>query len=108
MSCFSGSKQNYRSLAKALSPKLHRPVYTLVRAFNHPSSRSDPIIELNQDLRNHGSSPHAGPMDYATMAEDVAAFFKQHALKQPILLGHSMYVPPSYALVIVRWLITLI
>lgn len=31
-------------------------------------------------------------MDYATMAQDVAAFFQEHNLSKPILFGHSMCV----------------
>ena len=45
---------------------------------------------LDQDLRNHGESPHAPRNDYPAMAEDVAAFLAQHGLKNPTLIGHSM------------------
>lgn len=52
------------------------------------------IQDLNayQDLRNHGSSPHAQPLDYSTMANDVLTFCQKHSLEKVTLLGHSMYV----------------
>jgi len=42
------------------------------------------------DQRNHGRSPHASPMDYGTMAEDLRSFFDQHGIRQASVLGHSM------------------
>ncbi len=42
------------------------------------------------DLRNHGASPWAEPMDYAAMAEDVAAFIAARGLGRVALIGHSM------------------
>jgi pimeloyl-ACP methyl ester carboxylesterase len=42
------------------------------------------------DQRNHGRSPHASAMDYATMAEDLRQFFDQHGIRQASVLGHSM------------------
>jgi pimeloyl-ACP methyl ester carboxylesterase len=66
-----GSKQNWRSLSKAFAKETNRPVYTL-------------------DLRNHGASPHGEDMTYATMAEDILAFFAKHSLSNVSLIGHSM------------------
>ena len=69
----SGSKQNWRSIAKNLSKTMQRDVYTL-------------------DLRNHGESPHLKSVTYTDMAQDIAAFVQQHQLKDIILLGHSLSV----------------
>jgi len=64
-----GSKRNWAGIAKALSAHYH--VYCL-------------------DLRNHGDSPWAEPMDYPSMAGDVQAFIKAHALHGARVIGHSM------------------
>ncbi|KAK4513489.1 uncharacterized protein ATC70_005490 [Mucor velutinosus] len=66
-----GSKQNWTSLAKAMSNRLSRDVYTI-------------------DLRNHGDSPHTAEHTYDAMTKDLMAFIDQQNLKNPILLGHSM------------------
>ncbi|TFY83484.1 hypothetical protein EWM64_g527 [Hericium alpestre] len=66
-----GMKRNWLSLSKAFAKDLQRPVYSL-------------------DLRNHGSSPHAEPMNYQAMANDVLHFFENHSLTNVSLLGHSM------------------
>jgi len=42
------------------------------------------------DLRNHGASPHAPGMDYATQAEDVAETLGALGIERTLLLGHSM------------------
>ncbi len=42
------------------------------------------------DLRNHGASPHAAGMAYATMAEDVFATLAAMAALPCAVLGHSM------------------
>lgn len=64
-----------------------------------PQVPQTPLPSLNlpvnlylQDLRNHGESPHAAPMNYSTMADDVAALLDSQQLRQPVLLGHSMCV----------------
>ncbi|KAI1106097.1 alpha/beta-hydrolase [Jackrogersella minutella] len=66
-----GSKKNNRSVSKVLARDLQRHVYTV-------------------DLRNHGESPHAPRHDYLAMADDVAAFIRDHGLREPALIGHSM------------------
>ena len=42
------------------------------------------------DLRNHGASPHAEGMDYATMVGDVLGWLDARGLGRVTLLGHSM------------------
>ncbi|THC90757.1 hypothetical protein EYZ11_009781 [Aspergillus tanneri] len=58
-----GSKQNNRSISKALARDLKRQVFTL-------------------DLRNHGHSFHAEEHNYSVMAEDVTKFIRQQNLDQ--------------------------
>ncbi|KAK4042912.1 Alpha/Beta hydrolase protein [Parachaetomium inaequale] len=50
------------------------------------------------DLRNHGESPHDHRHDYPAMAADVADFIRQHGLKEPTLIGHSMGAKTAMAL----------
>ncbi len=45
---------------------------------------------LALDLRNHGKSPHAAPMDYETMTSDVLAWLDSQGLGKVSLMGHSM------------------
>jgi pimeloyl-ACP methyl ester carboxylesterase len=45
---------------------------------------------VQKDLRNHGSSPHAFPHTYDSLAADVLHFIKTHKLELPTLIGHSM------------------
>lgn len=42
------------------------------------------------DLRNHGLSPQSSEWDYPLMAADLKQFIEQHALQEPVLIGHSM------------------
>jgi esterase len=42
------------------------------------------------DLRNHGKSPHAEPMDYPAMMADVLAWMDAQGLGKVSLMGHSM------------------
>lgn len=42
------------------------------------------------DQRNHGRSPHSDEFTYEAMAADLAEFVADHALENPILVGHSM------------------
>jgi esterase len=42
------------------------------------------------DLRNHGASPHAPDMRYATMADDVLQTLDRFAALPATLMGHSM------------------
>jgi pimeloyl-ACP methyl ester carboxylesterase len=45
---------------------------------------------LSLDLRNHGASPHAAGMDYATLAADVLHTLAARDALPAALLGHSM------------------
>lgn len=42
------------------------------------------------DQRNHGKSPHTDDFSYQLMADDLREFLMQHAIQNPIILGHSM------------------
>ena len=64
-----GSSSNWRGVAKQLAA-----THTV----------------LSVDLRNHGASPWADSMDYTEMADDVLQLMDRLALKQPVVLGHSM------------------
>lgn len=66
-----GSKQNWRSLARAMAHDWGVPIYTL-------------------DMRNHGDSPHSASMSYMDMAGDVARFLAEHSLRDTALIGHSL------------------
>ncbi|KAK3903344.1 Alpha/Beta hydrolase protein [Staphylotrichum tortipilum] len=74
-----GSKKNNRTISKVLARDLGRHVYAV-------------------DLRNHGESPHETRHDYPAMAADVADFIRQHGLKEPTLIGHSMGAKTAMAL----------
>lgn len=78
-----GSKKNNRSVSRVLARDLGRHVYAV-------------------DLRNHGESPHAPRHDYAAMAEDVAGFIAEHALRDPTLVGHSMGAKTAMALALAQ------
>lgn len=45
---------------------------------------------LVPDLRNHGSSPHAAAMDYASLAADVGALLHAEGIERALLVGHSV------------------
>ena len=49
-------------------------------------------VNVLQDLRNHGDSPHNPYHNYKSMAEDVEGFIEEHNLHDPTLIGHSMLV----------------
>ncbi|PGH00617.1 hypothetical protein GX51_05716 [Blastomyces parvus] len=66
-----GSKQNNRSISKALGSRLKTRIYAL-------------------DLRNHGDSPHFQEHNYTSMADDVEEFIHDLKLGKPTLIGHSM------------------
>jgi pimeloyl-ACP methyl ester carboxylesterase len=65
-----GQSDNWTSVAKTLSEHGFQ-VYTL-------------------DSRNHGLSPHTIEWSYETMADDLSHFIKNHALTNPLCIGHSM------------------
>ncbi|PYI29541.1 alpha/beta-hydrolase [Aspergillus indologenus CBS 114.80] len=66
-----GSKQNNRSISRALARDLKCEIFTV-------------------DLRNHGHSFHAEEHNYSVMAEDVVRFMQQLKLEKAALIGHSM------------------
>ncbi|RKP12637.1 Alpha/Beta hydrolase protein [Piptocephalis cylindrospora] len=66
-----GSKQNWRSLSRALTGQTFVDVHAL-------------------DLRNHGESPQDSQMDYTVMAEDVAGYLEEQGIGRAFILGHSM------------------
>lgn len=64
-----GSADNWGTIGKALSTD-HRVVLV--------------------DSRDHGRSPHTDEVSYPLMAEDVHALFTKLAIKDAVLVGHSM------------------
>jgi len=85
-----------------------------VTAYGDPDDRGEPVVVLHglfgsgrnwmtiarrlaatrrvlaPDLRNHGASPWAEPMDYPAMAADVASVLVHQANRAVTLVGHSM------------------
>ena len=57
---------------------------------------------LAMDLRNHGTSPRADAMDYASMAADVAETMEAAGAAPAALLGHSMGGKTAMALALTR------
>lgn len=51
---------------------------------------SDNYHTFTLDMRNHGRSPHDSTFHYAAMVGDVLEFLDTHAVKDPVLIGHSM------------------
>lgn len=66
-----GSKSNYRHQCQTIANVTHTPVYAL-------------------DLRNHGDSEQALPIDYDTLSNDVYRFLQDHNLKKANLVGFSL------------------
>jgi esterase len=64
-----GSSDNWYSLSKVFSESF--TVYTV-------------------DQRNHGQSPHSDEFNYKLLTEDLEEFLKEHSIKDPIVIGHSM------------------
>lgn len=83
-----GTSVRSRRLLQRISPDRCIPWCVVVEIAHttlpHLSSRAE------QDLRNHGTSPHAEPHSYSVMASDVLYFFRTHHLLNVSLLGHSM------------------
>lgn len=101
-----GSKKNNRSISKWVNPPWTDPVFlTHFQSTRTWSWKTRLCIGKGttrktwprywwwcQDLRNHGESPHDWHHDYVHMADDVAGFIDQHDLRQPTIIGHSMWV----------------
>ncbi|KAJ3062072.1 hypothetical protein HDU98_002028 [Podochytrium sp. JEL0797] len=66
-----GAKQNWRSIAKQLTNKLHAQIITV-------------------DLRNHGDSPHTALHNYPSMSTDVFRLCDTLGIHKFTILGHSM------------------
>ena len=64
-----GSSRNWSTIGKALQDRFD--VHAL-------------------DLRNHGSSPHAGAMRWADMSADLQAYVDRNKIESMILMGHSL------------------
>jgi esterase len=54
------------------------------------------------DLRNHGESPHGLPMDFATMAGDVAETLASLGVGRMKIVGHSLGGKTAMALALTR------
>ena len=54
------------------------------------------------DLRNHGESPHGLPMDFATMADDVAETLASLGITSADVCGHSLGGKTAMALALMR------
>lgn len=68
-----GSKQNWRSLCKAIQQK------------------TEPYRQvIAVDARNHGESPHTEEHRYEDMIEDLVKLLKKNNINKAALLGHSM------------------
>lgn len=92
-----GSKQNWRSISKALHTKTTRKVwnYTIFRFFieNITSLWEKYSVVLQViaiDARNHGESPHSLEHRYVDLAEDINHFYKEHKIDKAVVIGHSM------------------
>ena len=85
-----------------------------MQLFYRPSGQGDPLIILHGlfgssdnwyslakvfaerfqvflvDQRNHGQSPHSSEFDYKLLTEDILEFIREHGIKKPVIMGHSM------------------
>ncbi|NGM19348.1 alpha/beta fold hydrolase [Roseomonas stagni] len=77
-----GAAQNFGAIQKAIAAKGRR------------------VLAL--DLRNHGNSPHAEGMGYATMAADVAETLQDAGAWPAAVIGHSMGGKVAMALALAR------
>jgi pimeloyl-ACP methyl ester carboxylesterase len=58
--------------------------------FTQAKLLSENFRTYSLDMRNHGQSPHDDTFDYPSMAADVLEFLETHAIRDPVLIGHSM------------------
>ena len=85
-----------------------------MKLFYRPSGQGDPLIILHGlfgssdnwytlakvfaerfqvflvDQRNHGQSPKSEEFDYKLLTEDLHEFIQDHAIRKPVIIGHSM------------------
>lgn len=80
---FLGNLKNWLSVGRKINQVQSRPVYAV-------------------DMRNHGSSQHASPMDNITMTRDLEKYLEEH-IDQPVCLaGHSMGAKVAMLLALLR------
>jgi esterase len=63
-------------------------------------AKSARVIAL--DLRNHGESPHGLPMDFATMAQDMAETLESLGVERAGIVGHSLGGKTAMALALTK------
>jgi pimeloyl-ACP methyl ester carboxylesterase len=64
-----GSSDNWFSLSKVFSEQF--TIYTI-------------------DQRNHGQSPQSDDFNYQLLTDDLEQFITEHAIANPVIIGHSM------------------
>jgi pimeloyl-ACP methyl ester carboxylesterase len=74
-----GSARNFGTIQRALSSRFR-------------------VVAM--DARNHGGSPHAAGMDYATLAADVLETLDAARIKRAAVIGHSMGGKTAMALAV--------
>lgn len=88
-----GSKQNWRSIGKAIHSKTKptRKVcvqkYLFLKIFIY---KVNALKVIAVDARNHGESPHSAHHRYVDLAEDIKLFYKEHNISKAVVIGHSM------------------
>lgn len=85
-------KLNYKKLGNSGKPViiLHGLFGSLDNWLSFGKSLAEDHTVYLVDQRNHGKSPHSDTFTYEAMAEDLHEFIKDHAIDQPVLIGHSM------------------
>lgn len=84
---------NYRSMGDPDAPPvilLHGLLGSANNWLGVARHLTDAYHVVMLDLRNHGASPHAKPMNYPAMVADVSALIQRLELENVSLVGHSM------------------
>ena len=76
-----GAARNWGAIQRAIAPQFR-------------------VVAL--DMRNHGESPHAADMRYATQAEDVRETLRSLGIETAAVVGHSMGGKAAMAMAL-RW-----